>query len=178
MCSTVHLLTIGREGDKMIRARIRLFAVVFALCLVLVLGGLLIWLSTQGADPYDLRHISINQVAEVTIFPPYYGDPEASLNDEEIQRLLVYLNRVNLFGKGDDDFRNWDGGYDSRFRITRTDGTEFTFVASPPFYILDSELGYNTFDTEFGYTQEDTDLCGEIDEFRQELNIKYYGRPR
>lgn len=153
------------------------YAPILMLCLGMILGGLLIWRLDQGGDPYDLRHISTGQIAAVRIFPPYAAKREATLNDEEIQRLVAYLNRVNLLGKGDQDFRNVDGlCADTKFRITRVDGTEFTFDAGTPFYILDSEFGYNTFGSEVGYTAEDVDLCEEIHEFSLELNEKYFGR--
>lgn len=121
---------------------------------------------TVYMEPYKplnkvFANLDASQVESVQVLLGVY---EATLSEEEISLLVPKLNQVKLVGRGTKEYRGYDGLSPEQFYIRLTDGTEFFFSASAPFYIINNEKGYRA----------ELQLCGEINSLHREFALNHF----
>ena len=76
------------------------------------------------------------------------------LSEDEKKQLLSYLKRVELKGKGTQEFKDYAGCKFLMFQLNMKDSSNIDFAACNPFYIINIEKGYKA----------DYELCDKINQ--------------
>lgn len=113
-------------------------ALIAALCVLVLAGGVLAKLYLIGTKP--LRGLSASDVtaATVELYPP---DATLELTQAEIEELVPILDRVLTYQR-DDTYGEYDGQA-VIFTLTKIDGTQLRVQAYNPFIVIDG-VGYRT----------------------------------
>lgn len=128
---------------------------------VAVAVGVIVYMELYKPLNKVFADLDASQVESVQVL---LGAYEATLSEEEVALLIPKLNQVELVGRGTQEYREYDGVDGNRFHIWLTDGTEFYFSASNPFYIIDKEMGYKA----------EYRTCDDISAFYHEMIKKYF----
>ena len=121
-------------------------------------------------DKY-FKDFDVSRVKSISVYPWFVSEEakETTISEEDKVALVEQLKQVKLIGRGTDIFKYAQGCTPLMFHITLSDGSDFEFAASNPFYIIDVERGYTT---------EDYAICETICNTYYELVGKYCGRYR
>lgn len=119
---------------------------------VLLTVIILVWFIYNNLGLYPMRNLPISQIESITIYSLSL-EKEVLSEDEKIQ-LLSYLKRVELKGKGTQEFKDYTGCKFLMFQLNMKDSSNIDFAASNPFYIINIEKGYKA----------DYELCDKINQ--------------
>lgn len=125
--------------------------------LVLLFVGIVIcWHAWRSQTRYILKRLNLSNVESISVYSLNHRN-EAELSETEAFAVICQLNKVELVGKGTQQFMEYAGGHGPMFHIKLKDKTEIDFEAGFPFYIINMEkFGYQTKEKTFGYRVADT----------------------
>lgn len=115
---------------------------------VIILG----WFIYNNLGLYPMRNLPISQIESITIYS--LSLEKEVLSEDEKKQLLSYLKRVELKGKGTQEFKDYTGCMFLMFQLNMKNSSNIDFAASNPFYIINIEKGYKA----------DYDLCDKINQ--------------
>lgn len=119
---------------------------------VLLTVIILVWLIYNNLGLYPMRNLPISQIESITIYS--LSLEKEVLSEDEKKQLLSYLKRVELKGKGTQEFKDYAGCKFLMFQLNMKDSSNIDFAASNPFYIINIEKGYKA----------DYELCDKINQ--------------
>lgn len=119
---------------------------------VLLTVIILVWLIYNNLGLYPMRNLPISQIESITIYSLCLE--KEVLSEDEKKQLLSYLKRVELKGKGTQEFKDYAGCKFLMFQLNMKDSSNIDFAASNPFYIINIEKGYKA----------DYELCDKINQ--------------
>ncbi len=119
---------------------------------VLLAVIILVWFVYNNLGLYTMRNLPISQIESITIYSLCLE--KEVLSEDEKKQLLSYLKRVELKGKGTQEFKDYAGCKFLMFQLNMKDSSNIDFAASNPFYIINIEKGYKA----------DYELCDKINQ--------------
>ncbi|MDF2868776.1 MAG: hypothetical protein K0R05_351 [Anaerocolumna sp.] len=136
---------------------------VTGMLVVLFAAIILVWFIYNNLGLYPIRNLPISQIESISIYSLSLEEKEV-LSEEEKKELLSYLSKVELKGKGTQEFKEYDGGKYLMFQLNLKDSSNIDFAASNPFYIINIEKGYKA----------DYGLCGKISRLYYSMLDKHF----
>lgn len=103
-----------------------LFFIVFFL-IIMVIGIFLSHNMSHTAKPFE--DLTVEQVKNISLYS-VTKEIIYTFNDTEKQTIINLLNNIEI---GEEDNREYDGGFDSEFRLEKSDGTIIEFGTNANF---------------------------------------------
>lgn len=127
--------------------------------LVLLFVGIVIcWHAWRSQTRYILKRLNLSNVESISVYSLDLRN-EAELSETEAFAVICQLNKVELVGKGTQQYTEYTGRHCPMFHIKLKNGKEIDFGESSPFYNINTEeFGFPLKEKKktFGYRVADT----------------------